>query len=62
MLDIKLIRTDPNLVRDIIKKRNLKLNLDDFLALDNEKLDLIRKVDDLRAIRNRVSKEVPNLS
>jgi seryl-tRNA synthetase len=62
MLDIKLIRTDPNFVKDIIKKRNLKLNLDDFLVLDNEKLDLIRKVDDLRAIRNKVSKEVPNLS
>jgi seryl-tRNA synthetase len=62
MLDIKIIRTNPELVKDIITKRNLKLNLDDFLKIDKEKLDLITKVDDLRAIRNKVSKEVPNLS
>lgn len=62
MLDIKIIRTNPDLVKDVIKKRNLKVNLDDFLALDKTKLDYIVKVDDLRAIRNKVSKEVPTLS
>jgi seryl-tRNA synthetase len=62
MLDIKIIRTNSELVKDIITKRNLKLNLDDFLKIDKEKLDLIIKVDELRAIRNKVSKEVPNLS
>lgn len=62
MLDIKIIRTNKELVKDVIKKRNLKLNLDDFLILDKEKLDLIVKVDELRAIRNKVSKEIPSLS
>ncbi len=62
MLDIKIIRNNPDLVRDSIKKRNLKLDLDEFLKIDAEKLDLIVKVDELRAIKNKVSKEIPNLS
>jgi len=62
MLDIKIIRNNPDLVRDNIKKRNLTLDLDKFLEIDSEKLDLLVKVDELRAIRNKVSKEIPNLS
>lgn len=62
MLDIKIIRNNPDLVKDIIKKRNLKLDLNAFLELDREKLDLIIKVDELRAIKNKVSKEIPTLS
>jgi len=62
MLDIKIIRNNSDLVRDVIKKRNLKLDLNEFLEIDKEKLDLIIKVDELRALKNKVSKEIPNLS
>lgn len=62
MLDIKIIRNNPDLVRDNIKKRNLNLDLDKFLEIDSQKLDLIIKVDELRAIKNKVSKEIPTLS
>ncbi len=62
MLDIKIIRNNPDLVKDIIKKRNLKLDLDLFIKIDREKLDLIIKVDELRALKNKVSKEIPTLS
>jgi len=62
MLDIKIIRNNPDLVKDNITKRNLSLNLDDFLEIDAEKLELIVKVDELRAIKNKVSKEIPTLS
>jgi len=62
MLDIKIIRNNPDLVKDNIKKRNLTLDLDKFLEIDAEKLDLIVKVDELRAIKNKVSKEIPTLS
>jgi len=61
VLDLKIIRENPEAVKDNIKKRNLKLNLDDFLTLDTEKLAFISKVDELRAIRNKVSKEIPTL-
>jgi len=62
MLDIKIIRNNPDGVKDNIKKRNLNLDLDKFLELDSEKLELILKVDELRAIKNKVSKEIPTLS
>jgi seryl-tRNA synthetase len=62
MIDIKIIRQNPELIKDNIKKRNLTLDLDEFLKIDSEKLDLIIKVDELRAIKNKVSKEIPTLS
>ncbi|MDP3380684.1 MAG: hypothetical protein Q8S84_04090 [bacterium] len=62
MLDIKIIRNNPELVKDIIVKRNLKLDLNKFLEIDTHKLELIVKVDELRAIKNKVSKEIPSLS
>lgn len=62
MLDIKIIRNSPDLVKDNITKRNLTLDLDKFLEIDAEKLDLILKVDELRAVKNKVSKEIPTFS
>jgi len=62
MLDLKIIRQQPELVKDVIKKRNLDLNLDEFLELDKKKRDLIVKVDELRATKNKVSKEIPTLN
>ncbi len=62
MLDLKIIREEPELVKDIIKKRNLSLDLDKFLDLDKQKRDLIVKIDNLRETRNKVSKDIPNLS
>lgn len=62
MIDIKIVRNNPDLIKDNIAKRNLSLDLDAFLEIDNEKLELIVKVDELRAIKNKVSKEIPTLS
>jgi seryl-tRNA synthetase len=62
MLDIKIIRKDPEMVKDIIKKRNITLDLDKFLEIDAKKLELILKVDELRALKNKVSKEIPQMS
>ena len=62
MLDIKIIRENPELVKDNIKKRNLTLNVDAFLELDKQKNSLIVKTDELRALKNKVSKEIPTLS
>ncbi len=62
MLDIKIIRENPWLVKDIIKKRNLNLDLDEFLKLDKQKRELIVKVDEKRAVKNKVSKEIPQIT
>lgn len=62
MLDIKIIRENPEKVQDIIQKRNLTLDVKAFLELDQKKRDLIIKTDELRTLKNKVSKEIPTLS
>ena len=61
MLDIKLIRKDPDLVKYSIEKRWMKVDIDRFLFLDKEIVSLKQKIDELRAVKNKVSKEIPLL-
>lgn len=61
MIDIKILRTNPDLVRDSIAKRNLKLDLDRFLELDTIRLGIQKELNDLQALRNKTSKEIPTL-
>jgi seryl-tRNA synthetase len=62
MLDIKIIRENPELVKDNIKKRNLTLDVDSFLEIDKRKNFLIVKTDELRSLKNKVSKLIPTFS
>lgn len=61
MIDIKILRSNPELVRDSIEKRNLSLDLDRLLEIDRIRLDIQRELNDLQAIRNKTSKEIPTI-
>jgi len=61
MLDIKLVRTNPDLVRENIKKKfqDHKLPLvDEVLALDKEFREAHTRADYLRSQRNSISKSI----
>ncbi len=61
MIDINLIRTNPDKVRENIRKKfqDQKLPLvDEVLALDTKRRALIAEGDSLRAARNSLSKQV----
>ena len=61
MLDIKFICENPELVKENIKKKfkDNKLPLvDEIIALDNERREAISKASDLRANRNKISKQI----
>ena len=61
MLDITLIRTQPDLVKAGIRNRQdpaLAEKIDDLLALDQKRRDLLKEVEALKAQRNVVSKEI----
>ena len=61
MIDIKLIRTDPDLVRENIKKKfqDEKLPLvDEVIELDEKVRAAKNRGDELRKIRNDVSREI----
>lgn len=58
MLDIKLIRKDPESVRSAMQRLHTETPLDSILDLDQQRRHLLVKVEELKAIRNRVSKEI----
>ncbi len=64
MIDINLIRTNPDLVKENIKKKfqDAKLPLvDEVISLDKENRSLKQEGDNLRAQRNKLSGEIGKL-
>ena len=64
MLDIKLIRTNPELVKENIKKKfqdEKLLLVDEVIAMDKEYREAKTRADELRAKRNKMSKEIGGL-
>jgi seryl-tRNA synthetase len=58
MLDPKFIKENIDLVRDGIKKKKSKVNLDRFLELDELKRKLQQEFEEKRAEQNKISKEI----
>src|SRR5881392_841535 len=58
MLDIKLIREDPEPFRTGLARRNLEGRVDELLAADERRRDLTQRVEGLRAEQNRASKAI----
>ncbi len=64
MLDMRFVRENPDIVKENIKKKfqDEKLELvDKVIALDEQKREVQSKADEMRANRNRISKEIGNL-
>jgi seryl-tRNA synthetase len=61
MIDLRLIREMPDQVRAAIATLQLSAPIDEILALDEERRSLLREVEQLRARRNEVSKEIGRL-
>lgn len=53
MLDIKFIRENKGLIKDLIKDKNIDLDLNELLRIDEEKLELKQKTESLREERNK---------
>jgi len=58
MLDIKFLRQNIELVRKKLSERGQDIDLDQFIALDAKRRDILQDVEGLRNERNTVSKEV----
>ena len=61
MLDIKLIRDNPDLVRAGLKTRHSPVDVSAVLELDERRRAAITEVDRLKAARNEVSKKIGEL-
>jgi seryl-tRNA synthetase len=59
MIDIRILREDPEKIRDNLEKRNItSFPLDNLLDLDKKRRDLISRNQKLKEERNRISLEV----
>ena len=61
MLDIKLIRENPEKVKDALAKRKAEDRVDEVLRLDQERRDILYRTEQLKSQQNTVSKQIPQL-
>lgn len=59
MIDIKLIREDPQRVHEALLKRNLDIDFSELLAWDSERRSKITEVGTMQNDRNITSKRIP---
>lgn len=58
MISIELLRRDPDIVRDAMRRRGQDAPIDQVLELDSRRRACIAEADTLRARRNEVSKQI----
>lgn len=63
MLDIKVIRENPDKVKAAMKSRNKDMDalVDEILEIDAKRRELIAKTDELKAQQNAASKQIPQI-
>lgn len=63
MLDIKLVRTQPELVKQAMRNRNKDMDaqIDQVIALDAQRREITAAVEALKAEQNQASKEIPRI-
>lgn len=63
MLDIKLIRENPDLVKKAMKSRNENLDaeIDEILSLDIRRRELTAKAEGMKAKQNAATKKIPEM-
>lgn len=62
MLDIKFIRENPELIKMASQKKHLSFEVSKLLSVDQERITLSQKIDELRAQQNIVSLEIPKVT
>ena len=58
MIDINLLRDNPDLVKKSTTNKNANVDIDKALELDERRRSLIVEVEQLKALRNKVTKEI----
>lgn len=62
MIDIQTLRNDPESVRENLRRRQVELDLDQLLGLDELRSRLIQELDALRQERNQIADQVAKAS
>ena len=59
MLDLNLIRNNPEYVREALKKREYDVDFTELLAWDARRREILVENENMKAERNRMNKEIP---
>ena len=62
MLDLKLLRDQPDAVRESLARRGADALVDDVLAADAQRRELVHRVDDMKHDQNQISKQIAGAS
>ncbi len=58
MLDIKFIRENADIIKLGVEKKRMSFNVDELIASDVKRLDILKAVEELRAKQNAVGEEI----
>lgn len=63
MLDIKVIRNNPEMVKAAMKNRQINLDneIDEILKIDEERRNILQEAESMKAQQNAVSKKIPEM-
>lgn len=61
MLDIKIIRENPEKINELLQRRNPELSINSILEIDKSRREIQGKADNLRADRKNISQQVGQL-
>lgn len=61
MLDIKLIRENPEEIKKACQSKQVKVDIDELLRIDQEKRKLMKKNEELKSVHNKMSKEIAKI-
>lgn len=61
MLDIKILRQEPEKIKEALKKRNNDLDITPAIELDKERRAILADVEQKKAKQNEINKKIPQL-
>lgn len=61
MIDIKILRTDPDKIRTALKNRNNDLDITPAIELDAKRRTILLEVEQMKASQNEMTKKIPQM-
>jgi len=61
MLDIKLIRQNPKIVKEGSKNKGIKVDIDRLLEVDKKRRETLQALENIQAQKNKASKKIPEI-
>ena len=59
MLDIKILRTEPEKIKEALKKRSNPLDITPAIELDEKRREILSEVEQKKATQNEINKKIP---